>query len=134
MCSTSGVGVATTGDALPSGIMHACMHACILARTLAPACTPWAVTHPNDGRVAEASLDADDAACQHTAQAVGGEAAAENALDLVLQHKARLITAQVGHGCKHGQYKAALAAFEYICVVSRCTGEGAVGEEKRVTG
>ncbi len=40
----------------------------------------------------------DDAAGEHTTQAVRGEAGAKDLLDLVLQHHAALVAAQVGHG------------------------------------
>ena len=60
---------------------------------------PLLSTHPLDGRVAESGLHSDDSAGEDASQAVGAEARAEDALNLVLQDHAGLVTAQVAHGC-----------------------------------
>jgi hypothetical protein len=61
------------------------------------------VAHILDGGVGQTSRHADHTARQHATQAVGGEARAKHGLDLVLQDHARLVTAQVGHGCARTQ-------------------------------
>ena len=45
----------------------------------------------------KASLHADHSASEHTAEAVGVEAGAEHGLNLVLENRGDLITAEVGH-------------------------------------